>query len=209
MANVAAFGFGALAGLLTLASALQEQPQRLPTRQTGGVSSATQPVSPVAMATWLTRDGSNRSELDLVVIWRGAPGWFLSSQRGSQQGESSGGRAGLFWTAIKFGDLRLDLSLTSTPRVVSIQDRSLPIPDKNVVLVDHADNPTNHEIVSTLTIDPTFVDQRIGPVLGRSPEIVAFLRCDVRLGRPVDGALQKLCADIIGREASRGKARRP
>jgi hypothetical protein len=77
----------------------------------------------------------------------------------------------------------------------------VPLDQKNAVLVDNVDSPSGPEVVKKLSVDPAFPDgYRIGPLLGRSPEVVAFLRCDVRLQQGViDDVLQKLCADVIGK----------
>jgi hypothetical protein len=54
--------------------------------------------------------------------------------------------------------------------------------------------------VKALTVNPVMTDaMRIGPVLGRSQEIITFLRCDVRLQTGADAVFQKLCADVIGK----------
>jgi hypothetical protein len=181
--------------LVPLILPAQDIPRR-PATISSGVSSATQVISPVAVVTWVTRDGSNYTEIDLVVVWRGSPGWFRSStQRGS-----SGGSAGKFQASVTYGDVRLDVALTTSPRVVTIQETPVPLDQKNVVLVDNVDSPSGPDVVKTLWVDPALADQhRIGPVLGRSPEIVAFLRCDVRLQEGIDVVLQKLCADVIGK----------
>jgi hypothetical protein len=105
-----------------------------------------------------------------------------------------------FQTRSSYGNVSLELSLTSNPRVVIIQEESVPLLDKNVVPVDNVDSPNGAEIVKTLTIDPALADRnRIGPVLCRFPEIVAFLRCDVRLHGGIDEVLQRLCAEVIGK----------
>ncbi len=174
----------------------QTPPPRPPLTSRGG-SSATVVTSPVAAVTWVTRDG-NHAEIDLIVVWRGTPGWFRASPQGSSGG--GGGRPATFHTTITYGTVRLSMSLTSNPRVATIQETRVPLQDHNVVLVDHVDSATGPEVVKTLTIDPSFTDpQRIGPVLGRSPEIVEFLRCGVRLESNLDTVLQKLCAEVIGK----------
>jgi hypothetical protein len=46
-------------------------------------------VSPTVMATWLEHDGGPVAILDLLVLWRGTPGWFLSSGGTSSSAEGA------------------------------------------------------------------------------------------------------------------------
>jgi hypothetical protein len=57
-------------------------------------------VSPVAMLTWVSRVGALGKELELLVIWRGSPGWFF---KGAQGGSSTSGNSASFQTSIRYG----------------------------------------------------------------------------------------------------------
>src|SRR5687768_7809359 len=95
-------------------------PRRLPPPGVTATQSATQPISPVAVMTWVTRHGSDGVHtLDLIVVWRGNPGWFM---RGSQQ-SSGGGTAGAVRQTLRYGDLQLELAFHSTKRTAEIQGK--------------------------------------------------------------------------------------
>src|SRR5918993_4787808 len=83
-------------------------PVRMPPPGRTATQSATQPISPVAVMTWVTRYGSDGVHtLDLLVVWRGNPGWFV---RGSQRASSGGGSGDTFRQTFRYGDLELELA---------------------------------------------------------------------------------------------------
>jgi hypothetical protein len=178
--------FGILITGLLVTAAVQLPPTppggRLP--RAGATSSATQVISPVAVMTWLARYESESARvLDLLVLWRGAPGWFA---RGSNRVASGGSSTGAFHTTIGYGDLQLELDFDRSARIAQIQRKPVELHDDNVVLVDDVDSPGGPVIVSTLHIDSDLPQMdsgypRFDLVLRRSPDIVPFLRCDVRI----------------------------
>jgi hypothetical protein len=68
-----------------------------------------------------------------------------------------------------------------------------------VVLVDRVDTSDDLTIAGTLRVPSTIEDDRnIEPVLRSSPQIIEFLRCDVRPEEPSrDAAVQRICASIL------------
>ena len=190
-------------GLRAPVSAQLPPEARLPRPGTTATSSATQVISPVALVTWVARYGSDGARvLDLLVLWRGSPGWFM---RGSQpRGSSGGGSGGSFHSTITYGGLDLQLGFQAETRVAEIQGQSVRLKDANVILVDHVDTSGKLEVVGTMRIDPEFPPTegppRIDAVLRRSPEIVSFLRCDARLpdGR-AQAMIDVLCAQMLAK----------
>ena len=102
-----------------------------------------------------------------------------------------------------------------------IQDREVALEGNNAVLVDDVDGLNGPQVVSTLRIDPAFVAtaEALPPVypvrpgrpqtrmmaplaqefIRRSPELVAFLRCDVTLSglKPYEQEVFKMwCAAV-------------
>jgi hypothetical protein len=190
-------------GLLASVSAQVPPGARLPRPGTPPTSSATQVISPVALVTWVARYGSDGVRvLDLLVVWRGSPGWFL---RGSNRGSSGGGSGGSFYSTITYGGLDLQLGFQSETRIAEIQGKSVQLKDANIVLVDHVDTTGKLDVVATIRIDPEFPPSDggyppIGAMLRRSPEIVSFLRCDARLpdGR-AQAMIDSICAQVLAK----------
>jgi hypothetical protein len=140
----------------------------------------------------------------LAVVWRGRPGWFLENK--DQYGASGGGNDASFQQTIKYGGVRLDFRFVRTPRTLTILDRiRLDLNDANVVLVDQVDDPEKATVVARIAIPSTLASPgALVQPFGRSPEILAFLRCDVEVpqvgARPV---YEALCRDLNA--ASKGK----
>ena len=49
------------------------------------------PISAAAMATFMTSSTGADERIDLLVLWRGTPGWYA---KGGRSGSSGGGRVG-------------------------------------------------------------------------------------------------------------------
>ena len=172
----------------------------------GGSNSGTGPVSPSVLATSMTvMSAPGRGTLELLVLWRGAPGWFMRTggQGGSGSSSSGGGLEGGLQVrveSISQGGVSLNLRFEPKSRRLWILDREVALNDGNVVLVDGVDEAAGPRVVATLHIDPAFdtaVDLPPGMPGGppgarrpdavpaqtfirRAPELVEFLQCDVR-----------------------------
>ena len=152
-------------------------------------------LSPAVVGGWFTsRDAAGAQSVDLLVLWRGTPGWFT---KGNSSGGTSGGgglagaRRGM---TVRQGGLSLYAALEQGPRTFQIDDTTKPLGDDNVVLVDDVDSPTGPRVVKTLRIDPKLAEtERPQMLISRSPELIAFLRCDVRL----PDARQQATMDIL------------
>jgi len=69
---------GAIALMLTAALVVAGPFSNQGRAATGSWSSPTSIISPEVMATWFTTRAANGVEqLELLVLWRGMPGWFL------------------------------------------------------------------------------------------------------------------------------------
>ena len=128
----------------------------------GGSNSGTAPVSPSVMATELgSVDAAGRGTLQLLILWRGTPGWFLRGGGGSSSG--GGGSMGpgssmIFSHWISQGGVNLTVRFDPAARKVWIQDKEIALDDANVVLVDGVDSPAGPQVVRTLRIDPEYHD---------------------------------------------------
>ena len=178
---------------LSIAPGLQtHRPQANP------VTIQTLPASPSVLATV-----ANRGErLELLVLWRGSPGWFaLPSQRRASYSETDG----VLSAALAYGGLDLRLSFDPAGRTATIQDTRVPLqPDANVLLVDDVDGPKGPRLVRALSVpsggssaDPSF--GTLAPFVKRSEEVVAFLRCDVgTASKESDQMVRRILCDDLG-----------
>jgi len=154
-----------------------------------GSSGGTGPVSPSVLATTMSVvDAAGRGTLELLVLWRGSPGWFRKS--GGASGSGGGGTMGAGpgpmvrteW--VSQGGVSLRVRFDSVARRAWIQDNEIVLNDANVVLVDDVDSSAGPQIVRTLRIDPEYETAPMRPMpthmfIRRSPELVEFLQCDL------------------------------
>ncbi len=191
-----------LAAVVPAVSAQVPPGRRVPPPGANATSSGTRVMSPVALVTWIATYGNDGAQvLDLIVLWRGTPGWFA---RGSGSGTSSGGNAASFHSTIRYGGVDLQLEFEPKARAVQIQAMRVELTGDNVVLVDRVDTPGGLTVAGTLRVDPSLpiADNgypRIEQVLRRSEEIVSFLQCDARMpDAPTRAILDIVCAKVVG-----------
>jgi hypothetical protein len=161
-------------------------------------------VSSSVIGWWMAHpEGAGTSALDLLILWRGTPGWLL---RGGGMGGSASGRQGFasnmgtqtMWA----GSRALTWTFDLTAKTVTILDQSFSLAAVNVVLVDDADSPQGSRVVRALRIDPTYPGSALHfeLALRRSPELLEFLQCDVPLSDAREQAMNALiCARVTGR----------
>jgi len=160
--------------LLTLVLATQAITPGTPFRSTAIPGSARTLISVV---TTTRPDGSR---LELMVVWRGTPGWFL--KRGDN-GSSGGGSGHSFSSTLRYGGTEVSFEFKGgEPRRLVLSGVTLDLGDHNVVLVDHVDAATGPRVVKSLRLDPA-IDTRnfIAPAIPSSADLVGFLQCDVKL----------------------------
>jgi hypothetical protein len=160
-------------------------------------STPTQVISPVVVASWIAEHaGTGPERLQLLVLWRGAPGWFL--RPGDVSGGGSGGR---YEATLTYGDVQLMLGWDSARRVATVHGKIIEMAEDNVVLVDDVGAPTGPRVTGMTRVDSKMPGSagQIGMVLRQSPEIVSFLRCEATSsdGR-VQARLEGLCLQNIG-----------
>ena len=139
----------------------------------GPWTAQTRPLSPSVLATMAYRN----QNMALLVLWRGRPGWFLI---GSSRSASYSGGSGPFNATLSYGGLQLTLSYSPEKRLVMVGDLSVSLAEgQNAILVDAVDQPPWRiagvaSVTARIEGNPTMAS-----LLGESPEIVSFLRCDV------------------------------
>lgn len=155
-----------------------------------GSTSTTGPVSPSVMVSEMcVVDANGSGMLELLVLWRGSPGWFRKDNGGRSGGGGNmgGGPSPVTRSEwISQGGVNLSVRFDPATRKAWIQDTEIVLDDANVVLVDGVDSPAGPQVVRTLRIDPEYQTRpmRAAPsqiFIRRSPDLVEFLRCDVRL----------------------------
>lgn len=161
-------------------------------------------LSPAVVATWIShRDETGAARLDLLVLWRGSPGWFIQDGRGgggSAGGSSSRDGATVLTTRIHYGGVDLELRFDPLSRTAQVGGHQIALGDANVILLDAVDSLLR--VVGTRRVEPTIPEsgRRIELVLRRSSELLEYLRCDVRLPDPkAQEQMEFLCAQVLGR----------
>lgn len=182
--------------------AIDTGPSGPPPRPAGPSSgSADGVLSPVVVGGWFTTsDGAGHERLDLLVLWRGSLGWALGGQQsGGGGGGGSSGRRGM---TIRRGDLSLHALLDAGGRACEIQGTPVPLGDDNVVLVDDVDSAGGPKVIKTLRIEPDLPEpRRIDAAIRRSPELVSYLRCDLKLPDARQQAMMDvLCSRYTGKQ---------
>ena len=163
-------------------------------------SGGSMPISPAVMATSFgTQLAGDPVRLQLLVLWRGTPGWFLEG--GGSRGGSGGGSRSVRSETLKYGGLWLTVSHDSIKRIAHIQDKPVDLQDDNVIFVDDVDAPAGPRVTGTMRLGPdmTGTAVQLGDLLSPSPRVVEFLRCDAKSpsGRG-QAMLDSLCARMLG-----------
>jgi hypothetical protein len=160
-------------------------------------------ASPSVVATYGTHDGGDgTSILDLLVLWRGSPGWFTQGNGNSGGGGAHGGCG--YWYSYRwatYGNIMLMVEYDSAQNTAKIRGHEISLRDTNVVLMDGVD-----------TANPTLVGTRWNAsqlsgsgdpanamIIKRSPELLDFLRCDLTLP---DAAMQTVMASLFAQACS-------
>ena len=141
-------------------------------------------------------------ELDVLVLWRGSPGWFLQSGRDGHSGSRTRTR-GPGETVdhhFSFDDLTLNLQFNRRARTARVQDIEVSLQNANVILVDQVNSRETLTVVGTRWINPQVGTSpvRVEQVLRRSSELVDFLRCNASL--PDSSAkemVQRICRELL------------
>jgi hypothetical protein len=111
-------------------------------------------------------------ELDLLVIWRSAPGLFRGRDASSSIDVT--GHLGLHSLATRQGTYALHFD--GRKRTVAVEGVETPLGDANVVLVE-VQGP-RAIMVGLERVAPTFADSPIEPVIRQSQRLFDFIRCE-------------------------------
>jgi uncharacterized protein (TIGR02246 family) len=153
------------------------------------------PVSRVAATTIISEDGLHP---DLIVVWRGSPGWF-----GGQRIISSGGTGRTVRWSQSFGDVRLDVEFDFATRVGQVAGHRITMNSNNAVLVDHVDEPRRSTVVRMLAIKGELTEAPdVSALIARSPAAANYIQCDAKPAKPTPlDDLVDWCAPLLAEGA--------
>ena len=146
------------------------------------------PISPAVMATFIAHGEpqpppippqtlTGPMTLDLLVLWRGAPGWFLKGDHSS--GSSWGDDRGHVNVRLEQGGVVLEIDLNKQNGTARIAGHDLALGDANVILVDGVDLPEGPKVVGTQSVDPLTepLPDGLYIILRRAPDLLPFMQC--------------------------------
>jgi hypothetical protein len=147
-------------------------------RGSGPSQSSDRAVSPSAVAAYLAHSEDGIVMLDLLVLWRGGPMWF--SRAGAHASRGGGGSTTMS-QSITYAGRTLTITVDRATSKATINGRELSTADANVVMLDGADADAGPTVVATLRVEPRIEgpDEPMASLIKRSPELYAFIRCDV------------------------------
>jgi dienelactone hydrolase len=152
----------------------------------------------VVMTSFIERGADGQERLELVVLWRGSPAWFLASGGSNTQSSRSRDLDRVTFTQ---GGLAFTLEYNRAKREVVLLGKTIDVSVNNVVFVDNVDSPAGARVTSQMRVEKVMPGRggQIGLVLKQSPQIMNFLRCDAvpASGRGT-GFVEKLCLQTIG-----------
>lgn len=166
-------------------------------------SSGSRVVSPAVVASWIAHtEQGGPPELELLVLWRGAPGWFMRTDSSGSSGSISGRSGsddqdrGLWVDQLNYGGLSLGLEFDRRAHTARVQGQEVSLGSANVILIDDVDQASGPIVAGSLRVDPQLVEAvQIETVVRRSPELFDFLRCDAKLPDSAEQAmLDSICA---------------
>jgi len=148
----------------------------------------TRPLTVSVLGTFLMRNG----EMELVVLWRGSPGWHIKSKQ-----LRSSGNTNTYRLSIGYDDITLILAFDRARRTATINEVEVAVPrPRNVIMVDGIGG--DKLVQKTAAVDLSISgNPDVASLLSRSPEVVAFLRCDEITTHPLQAQIDSLVCDSL------------
>lgn len=135
------------------------------------------------------RQGANEM-LDLLIVWRGAPGWFHNRHFGGGGGggftQFGAGTKGVVAMHQAYGDVTIGFDADFDANTVTIGDRNVALDRMNTILVDKVDRPGGRQISAMRWTAPRLpLGGDVNLVLvQRSRELLNDLQCDIPMPAP-------------------------
>lgn len=132
------------------------------------------------------REGDNEL-VDLLIAWRGQPGWFGDGASGGGGTRRFGaGTKGRVSQSAIYNDVTLAFDADFDAGAVTISDLTVRLKGLNVILIDQVERADTKPRPATLWIEPRLPlgkDVNLLMTL-RSPALRKFLRCEVPMRAP-------------------------
>jgi hypothetical protein len=152
-------------------------------------------VSETVITTLCGHAAGAQQALDLLIMWRGSPGWFQRREKGASDDDvtrefanSEGTRVAQYRT---FAEVTVGFDADFAARTVTIDGETLSLTHDNAIVVDHVDIPHMRRVVTTYrveTILPLSDDANL--ILARmSARVRAAFQCTPHLPSPRRGPL--------------------
>jgi hypothetical protein len=149
-------------------------------RQHAAGTSGSGQLSPSVTATFTARGPSPNGPwtLELLVLWRGTPGWLNTKGMLAGAGAddpAGGGRRLVTQTAFVAGR-PVEVQFNPQTREARLRNQVFAVGDSNVLLVDEVDGPGGPKIVGSVRVEP-FMDagDDIDAFVRQSPRLLKFL----------------------------------
>ena len=171
-------------------------------------------VSSTVVVTYCGHRDGDEEVMDVLIAWRGMPGWFQRGMGRSGQGGRrtfSVGLNGRPGTGIRgrvsdyatYNDVTISFDADFDAGTLSIGDETVPLKGVNALLIDHVDGAGAPAAPSRVWIEPRLpLGADVNLVLARrSRELRQFLRCDIPMPAasmpqpPVITVCEKLAAE--------------
>jgi len=147
-------------------------------------------ISSTVVSTYCGHRHGDDEMMDLLVLWRGAPGWFNRTGGRATGGgggyEFGGGLKGSAYQYSTYGDVTIGIDANFDENRLKIGDETFPLDTVNIVFVDGVDEPGNRRVSATRWIDPKLplVGDPNLVVARRSREVLDYLQCDIPMPPP-------------------------
>jgi len=167
---------GTIVTLLAFAQAAPQQPRESTSCQSDIVSST-------AVSTFCGHHQGDNEIVDLLVLWRGKPGWFQRNGTGRAGGGGSrsfgAGTNGVVSHSQYYGDVTIAFRADFDTGAVTIGQSTIKLDHINTIVVDDVDR--TWRITNTRWTDPALAlvgDWNLA-LAKRSPELVRELQCGI------------------------------
>src|SRR5580704_2033139 len=153
-------------------------------------------ASSSVMAWWMAHPvDASTSAVDLLILWRGTPGWFRTGGIGGSGSGHQGFGSNTGTQTMQAGDRTLTWTFDLTAKRATILGQAFSLAEVNVILIDGGDSLLGSRFVRALRVEPMYSaePQHFELAVRRSPEVLQFLQCDAQFGDQREQAI----ADLI------------
>jgi hypothetical protein len=167
----------------------------LPSQSNESASCQSSIVSATVVATFCGHRQDANEMLDLLIVWRGSPGWFQNRHFGGGGGgfnKFGGGTRGYVAMHQAYGDVTISFDADFDANTVTIGDQTVALGGMNTIVVDKVDRPGVHQISATRRTAPRLpLGGDVNLILvRRSRDLLHDLQCDIPMPTPPFGVPQ-------------------